>query len=128
MSVKAKATLTMGLLAAVLLLLTSGKGCVVPVIAPAKATAATYVFEKDSTGIPGAVLSAINKLNRRGITATNHEVDTVDGSGEIPDQYKVPVAAAKVAGLPSLVVTAGEKVLAVVKDPKTEEAVLEAVP
>jgi len=127
-SVKAKATLTMGLLAAVLLLLTSGKGCVVPVIAPAKATAATYVFEKDSTGIPGAVLSAINKLNRRGITATNHEVDTVDGSGEIPDQYKVPVAAAKVAGLPSLVVTAGEKVLRVVKDPKTEEAVLEAVP
>jgi len=123
-----RASLSVLVLAVAAVLLTSGRGCVVPVIGPTKATAATYVFEKDSTGIPGAVLAALNTLNRRGIVATNHEVDTVDGSGEIPDQYKVPVAAAKVAGLPSLVVTAGEKVLTVVKDPKTEEAVLEAVP
>ena len=128
MNDRLRATLSVLVLAVAAVLLTSGKGCVVPVIAPAKATAATYVFEKDSTGIPGAVLSAINKLNRRGIVATTFDDDTTDDSGETPDQYKVPLAAATTAGIPSLVVTAGEKVLRVVKDPKTEEAVLEAVP
>ena len=98
-------------------------------IAPVKATAATYIYEKDTTTIPVPVLSALNKLNReRKIVATAFEQDTVDGSGETPEQYKIPLAAAKEAGLPSLVVTADKAVLAVVKSPATEEAVIGAVP
>lgn len=108
-------------------LLLSGKGCGV-IGFPQKVTAAVYVYEKDQTAIPPAVLAAMDKLNRRGIVANSLDVQTTDGIGDVPDQFKVPFSAAKEAGLPSLVVTAGPKVLKVVKDPKTEEAVLEAAP
>lgn len=95
---------------------------------PDKATTATYVYEKDQHTIPNQVLSALNRLNReRGVIATAIEADVKDGTGEVPAQYKIPFAAAKEAGLPALVVTAGSKVLAVVKDPKTEQQILEAV-
>ena len=95
-----------------------------------KATAATYVYEKDQTGsVPGPVLVALDKLNRdKKILATTFEDDTLDSTGETPEQYKVPLAAANAAGLPALVVTAGAKVLRTVKAPTTEAQVLEAVP
>ena len=93
-----------------------------------KATAATYVYEKDETRVPPAVQSGLNRLNReRGIVATLCEDDDVDGTGEISDQYKVPITAARQAGLPSLVVTAGDTVLNVLKNPQTEEQVMGAV-
>lgn len=94
-----------------------------------KATAATYVYEKDQHAIPAPVLAALDKLNReRKIVATVFEQDTKDGTGETPEQYEVPLAAATNAGLPALVATNGSKVLRVVKNPQTEAAVLEAVP
>jgi hypothetical protein len=103
------------------------KGCALPVVFT-KADAATYVYEKDQTAIPSPVLAALDKLNRRGVRATTFDDDTVDGAGQTPDQYKAPLKAATEAGLPALVVTAGEQVLRTVKDPRTEAAVLEAVP
>lgn len=94
-----------------------------------KVTAVTFVYEKDQHGVPGPVHAALNKLNReRGIIATVFEQDTKDGTGEVPEQYKATLAAAKEAGLPALVVLSGNTVLRVVKDPKTEAQVLEAVP
>ena len=95
-------------------------------IASQKPTAATYVYEKDQHAVPGPVMTALDKLNKQGLVATLHEIDTTDGAGEIPDQYKAVVPAAKEAGLPSLVVSAGEKVLRVIKAPTTEAAVMEA--
>ena len=94
-----------------------------------EATAATYVYEKDQHAVPSYVLGAFNKLNRgeRPILATLLEADPQDGTGDVPDQYKVALAAAKEAGLPALVVTAGDKVLAVVKSPESEQAIIEAV-
>lgn len=93
------------------------------------ATAATYVYEKDVSAIPTAVLVGLNRLNReRKIVATLFERDTKDGDGDTPDQYRVPLAAAQKAGLPALVVTAGEQVLRVVKAPTTEAQVMEAAP
>jgi len=59
---------------------------------------------------------------------SKRDVDTVDGDGEVPDQYKVAAAAAKEAGMPALVVVAGDKALRVVKDPETQAEVMEAVP
>jgi pyruvate carboxylase len=91
-----------------------------------KPDAVTFVFEKDSNGPSAPVMSALNKLNRSGILATSHEIDTLDGTSEIPDQYKHVVPAAKEAGLPALVVSGNGKVIRVLKDPKTEEAVIEA--
>jgi hypothetical protein len=92
------------------------------------ATAATYIYEKDDTAVPVAVSTGINRLNReKKIVATLFEEDTRDGNGEVPDQYKAPLGAAQQAGLPALVVTNGEKVLNVVKDPKTEAEVWGAV-
>lgn len=101
-----------------------------PVVTPdTKVTAATFVYEKDQHPIPPAVLSALNKLNReRKIVATIFETDTRTGTGNIPTQYKVAHAEAIKAGLPALVVTAGDKVIRVVKDPRDEKTVLEAVP
>lgn len=118
---------------AVAFALMGGKGCdwkpwvptpvVVPVVKP---TAVTYVYEKDQNPVPSPVLVALNTLNRTGLIATVFEKDTKDGTGETPEQYKVPLAAANAAGLPALVVTAGDKVIRTVKAPATAEAVLEA--
>lgn len=110
------------LLAAWLLL--SGK--LPSISAPSKVTAAVYTYEKNDGGIPPPVSAAINTLNRQGIVATHDEVDTTDGDDQVPDQYKVSRPAAVAAGLPALVVMAGDKVLRTVKAPKTEVEVLEA--
>jgi hypothetical protein len=92
------------------------------------ATAATYIYEKDNTAIPVGVSTGLNRLNReKNIRATLFEEDTVDGDGDVPDQYKVPLEAATKAGLPSLVVTNGSAVVNVVKNPTTEEQVWGAV-
>ena len=96
---------------------------VVPVVKP---DAVTFVYEKDSHAVPSGVMAALNTLNRAGILATIFEQDTKDGTEDTPEQYKIPLAAAQQAGLPALVVTAGNKVLKVVKDPKTKEQVIEA--
>lgn len=95
-----------------------------PSIAPAKTTAAVYVYEKGGGGVPPVVQAAIGKLNERGIIATTHE----DGPGAIPEQYKQAVPAARTAGLPALVAMAGEQVVRTVSKPTTEAQVLEAVP
>jgi hypothetical protein len=92
-----------------------------------KPTAVTYTIDDKQNSVPPPVSAALNKLNRQGILATVDEVDTTDGSSDVPDQYKVSRPAAIAAGLPALVVMSGEKVLRTVKDPRTEEAVLEAV-
>ena len=69
-----------------------------------KPTAAIYIYEKDQGGIPAAVSAALSKLNATGLRATTFEEDTVDGSGSVPEQYRVPLEAAQKAGLPALVV------------------------
>jgi len=66
-----------------------------------KVTAVTFVYEKDKHVVPPPVLAALNKLNReKGIVATVFEQDTVDGAGEVPEQYKATLAAAKEADAP----------------------------
>ena len=100
-----------------------------PVDPPVKpATAAHYIYEKDKTAPPAQVLVALDKINReKKIIANDFDQNIVDGTGQVPDQYKVSIPAAIAAGLPALVVMSGDVVLRVVKDPRTTEAVLEAV-
>lgn len=94
-----------------------------------KVTAATFVYEKDQHEVPKPVLAALNRLNReKKIFATILEADTTDGTGQVPAKYVTALAAAKKAGLPCLIVTAGDKVLVTVPNPKTEADVLKAVP
>lgn len=93
---------------------------------PVKIDRVTYVYEKDNTAIPSAVSAALNALNTQGIMANHHEQDTKDGTGDVPEQYKIALPAAIAAGLPSLVVQSGTKVVRVVQDPKTYEQVIEA--
>lgn len=105
------------------------KGGGLPSIVGPAATAATYVYEKDSNAVPAGVLAGLNRLNReKKILATAFEEDTRDGSGEVPDQFKVALTAATSAGLPALVVTGGDAVLNVVKAPTTEDQTVGAVP
>lgn len=95
---------------------------------PAKVTAVTYVYEKGETPVPSSVLSALNRLNReKQVVATLFEDDTTNGNSKVPKQYTVPWQAAKSAGLPALVVTGGDVVLKVVKDPRTVEQIMESV-
>jgi len=93
------------------------------------ATAAVYVYEKDATDVPPGVTVGLNRLNReRQILATLVEADATDGDGEVPDQYRAAVEAAKAKGLPALVVLSGSTVLAIVKAPTDADAVVRAVP
>jgi hypothetical protein len=99
------------------------------VTAPAAATAAVYVYEKDATAVPVGVTVGLNKLNReRKIVATLLEADTVDGTGEIPDQYREALAAATASGLPALVVLSGSTVLSVTPAPADADEIARAVP
>jgi hypothetical protein len=93
------------------------------VIAPSQTTQVTYVYEKDSGGVPSFVGAALNALNRREppILATPFEEDTTDNDSQVPDQYKIALEAARKSGLPALVVQAGDKVVKAVKDPKPED-------
>lgn len=105
-------------------------GALPNIIAPAptvKVTSVTFVYEKDDHAIPPPVLAALNQLNRRGIVAATFDDDVVDGTGEVPDQFKVALEESRKQGLPLLVVQAGGDVVRVVKSPTTEQQVLEAV-
>lgn len=92
------------------------------------ATSGVYVHEKDSGAVPSGVMAGLNRLNReKGIVATVFEEDTTDGDGDVPEQYREPLRAAREAGLPAFVVMGGGKVLRVVKAPTTADAIVEAV-
>lgn len=93
---------------------------------PKKITRVTYVFEKDSHHVPRPVALALQRLNAAGIMASEFEEDTLDGSGRIPEQYAIPLAAAQQAGLPALVVQSHFAVVRVLKNPQTETEVMEA--
>jgi len=105
-----------------------------PIVDPStKVTAAVYVYEKDDRqGVPPVVMATLNKLNREhNILATLFEDDSTDGGGDVPEQYKVPHAAASAKGLPALVLLADGKEVRTLPDtkddPLTEEKILEAV-
>lgn len=99
-----------------------------PVVVPSKATHAVYVYEKDQHVSTPGVRAGLNRLNREfGIEAVELDVDVTTGHGKIPEKYKLPFSTAKESGLPALVVMGGGKVIRVVKDPKTEAQVMEAV-
>jgi len=101
----------------------------VPILTPPVATAAVYVYEKDASSVPVGVTVGLNKLNRdRGIVATLLEADTVDGTGEIPDQYREALAAATASGLPAFVVLSGSTVLSVTPAPTDPDEIARAVP
>lgn len=98
-------------------------------VAAKAATAAVYVYEKDESPVPPGVTVGLNRLNReRQIVATLLEDDTTDGDGDVPDQYRAAVEAARGKGLPALVVLTGSTVLAIVKAPTDADAVVRAVP
>ena len=129
MSILRRATIALLLVVAVFGVPKTASIIVPPVVVTTKVSAAVYVYEKSDTAVPVGVRIAVNRLNReKKITATLFEVDTVDGTGDVPDQYKKPLEAAKKDGLPALVVMAGDSVVRVVKNPATEQAVMEAVP
>lgn len=98
-----------------------------------KLTRAIYVYEKDQGAVPPQVAGALNAINKQalrdgsGFVATEFEEDTLDGTGQVPDQFKIAKETASKAGLPCLVVLAGDKIVRVVKAPKTAREVEEAV-
>ena len=89
-----------------------------------------YVYEKDDGPVPRPVAGALMEINLNEslkIEATEFESDTVDPDGDVPEQYQAALAAAKEAGLPALVVLAGDTVVKVIKDPSTMEQVMESI-
>jgi hypothetical protein len=98
-------------------------------VAPSAADAAVYVYEKDDGAVPAYVTVAVNRLNReRRVVATLLEADTTDGDGDVPEQYRSALDAARKAGLPAVVALAGRTVIRVTTKPGSEAAVMEAVP
>ena len=96
---------------------------------PTTITAAVYVYEKDDGPVPVGVYAGIEKLNReKNILASLFEKDTIDGTGETPEQYKPALEAARSKSIPSLVVLSGTNTVTVIEKPQTEAQVLEAIP
>ena len=113
------------LLLGVILALTSGGGA--DILPSNKATAAVYVYEKDTTAVPSGVQGGINRIKRElGLAASVVDDDVTDGAGHIPEQYAVAIPAAREHGLPCLVVLVDDDVLKIV-EVQTEEDVMEAV-
>lgn len=109
-------------------LVASNWGDLPDAIAPSKPVdAVTYVYDKNGGGVPAVVQAGLDKLGEReGMIATAHEYGTTDGTGDTPEQYKVPEAEAKKAGVPALVAMAGGEVVRVVTDiPTTVKQVVE---
>lgn len=98
-----------------------------PAPQPQKITRLTLVYEKSKHAIPSPVAAAFNRLNRSGVLCSVFDQDTVDGTGAIPDQYRVALEAAKREGLPCLVAQAGEVVVRTKRAPMTEAEIDEAV-
>lgn len=99
-----------------------------PVVPPTEdLTKVTYIYEKDDNSVPRPVAGALHKLNATGVVATEFEEDSTDGLGEVPDQYKIALKAAREEGLPAAVFQAGDVILKVVHDPQTEADILEAL-
>lgn len=98
-------------------------------VSPSRVTRVTYLYEKDQNPVPSPVLKGLIQLNgagSAGVFASYFEVDGTDGTGEVPDQYKVAVNAGK-DSLPCLVVESKDGTTKIVKNPKTEEDVIGAV-
>ena len=93
--------------------------------APGQIDKATYVYEKDDNSVPRPVQAALKELNERGIEATAIDDDVRTGTGGVPAQYKIALLEA--TNLPSLVIQAGDRVVMVVDDPRTESDVMDAV-
>jgi hypothetical protein len=125
-----KKTIWVLLLLAGLLWQFNNKGCTLPGVPSQKATHVCYVFNVRETGtVPGPVLVGLNRINReKQILADNLELP--DEGETVPTPYQAILAAAKEAGLPSLVVAAneGKTIIKVVKNPTTDQAVWESVP
>ena len=100
-----------------------------PVDPSTKVTAVTYIYEKDTNGVPNFVQQALNKINRDSkfeIVATIFEDDNTTGQSSVPKQYQAAYEAAKKEGLPAVVVSTKDRVKRVLKAPKTEAEILEA--
>lgn len=98
-----------------------------PSVEPAVVDRVTYVYEKDQGGVPPAVAVALMELNAAGsIVATEFEDDTVDGDGEVPEQYKIASGAATT--IPCVVAQDGAVVVRVVPiDPAVPFAELKTI-
>jgi hypothetical protein len=82
-----------------------------------------YVYEKDDHAPPNEVMVMLDRLNRAGIQATDVDDDVVDGDGEVPDQYKAAIDAARLAGLPAFVTLSQGKFLDYADLAKLEELI-----
>lgn len=100
-----------------------------PPVTPTRIDRVTYLYEKDESNIPKPVSFALDRLNKeyKDVIATSFEDDILDGDDEVPDQYKIALAAARKTGLPCLVIQAKDTVVRVLKDPKTEAEVMNEV-
>lgn len=99
-----------------------------------KVTQVTYIFEKDQSSVPRPVSLALRRINVESsgsVVATEFEEDTVNASGQTPEQYKIALAEARKVGIPALVVQSGAIILRVLPDrkeaPLTEIQVMEAI-
>lgn len=126
----------LGIAALLLVIAVSRGGCGIPglPVGPSGVTAVVYVYEKDYGEPPAVIRATISKIDSEGkIRASVFEEDTTDGTGEVPEQYKVPLATARDKGFPTeevpavLVVMAGDKSVRFMKAPKTEQDVMQVV-
>ena len=112
-----------------LMVLIRSGGCTLPnIIAPENVVAGTYYYEQRTGDPTPEVTKAIDKLNARDITADMQDIDAVVENGKVKKQYEITYPEAKKAGVPVWVTRSETKVLSVVKDPKTEEDILETAP
>jgi hypothetical protein len=92
-----------------------------------KTTMAVVVYESSEQPIAPYAMAARDRIEAAGIEYRITDKDVETGDGQTPVELKPAIDAAKAAGLPSLVMQAGEAVQRVVPFPKDADAIVKEV-
>lgn len=92
-----------------------------------KTTMAVVVYESSEQPIAPYAMAARDRIEAAGIEYRITDKDVETGDGQTPVELKPAIDAAKAAGLPSLVMQAGETVQRVVPFPQDADAIVREV-
>jgi hypothetical protein len=101
-----------------------GPGSKAPVFSPPGPMLVVVVYESSEMPLPTQTYDARPKIEEAGHEFRVVDDDVEDGDGQMPDELKLAIPAAREHGLPALVVQSGDEILKVLDLPETAEEII----